>query len=170
GTADRELDDEVGHLVGRDVRGAEAARPHRLREYDGAHQAEDTGERGQHGDDQCATGDPARYPAPARLALVFLGIGTRRIGKAGRVGLHRSLSPRQTSWPAPHRLRLSCAFWRAHDPLYGIRGLAGAQARRLTGSVWVELAAARARQLGGQVLADRDRLVPGRVALGHAAG
>src|SRR6202035_1304394 len=48
--------------------------------------------------------------------------------------------------------------------------LGGAQPRRLTGRVGIELAAARACQLGGQVFADRDRLVPGRVVRRDAAG
>src|ERR1700722_8833937 len=39
--ADGELDDQVRHLVGRDIGGAQAARPHGLREDDGAKQAED---------------------------------------------------------------------------------------------------------------------------------
>ena len=161
--AQGELVDQVRDGVGGDVGGAEAARAHALREDDRADEAEQSRQGGEDGDEQRAAGDqrcPRRAPrGPSECALVRLALSVCTPlpqPSARRHGLTRL------------RLRPSGAGWQAHDIVWP-EPSCRPQPRDLPGRVRIELAPARAGELGGQVLPHRHGLVPGRVGRAHAA-
>ncbi len=120
--ADRQLVDEVRHLVRGHVRGAEAPRAHAVREDERADQAEHAGDGGQPGDEGGTAGDADRDLARAGpvAGLVERGAGARAVPvglrAAGLVGL-QPVPPalRAMTWPRTSvRLRRPSALWRAH--------------------------------------------------------